>query len=251
MKAALAAAGCLCRYCTETALSTCVFLFLSILQHSSGSDPWCKFNDHMLQLFTSCLFLAGGVAAIVGSWTCKRWVGTAGACAGRVAGWLAGWHAGLPHSSQPQESTRTAELLAKTSSPTAMRWRLCLLLHVYRYGRKATMMAGGACFLTGTVLVTLAVHMVMLVLGRIVLGIGVGFATQVRCRTVAVVPCVWKRQAASRWRWCVLHGRTVAVVLCGGVRQQMVRVCPAWFAGESWPPQCSLAPSFLHGLGRY
>jgi len=42
------------------------------LQHSAGSDPWCKFNDHMLQLFTSCLFLAGGFAAIVGSWTCRR-----------------------------------------------------------------------------------------------------------------------------------------------------------------------------------
>lgn len=86
--------------------------------HSAGSDPWCKFNDHMLQLFTSCLFLAGGFAAIVGSWTCRR------------------------------------------------------------YGRKATMMAGGAAFLAGTALVTFAVHMVMLVLGRVVLGIGVGFATQ-------------------------------------------------------------------------
>lgn len=54
------------------------------------------------------------------------------------------------------------------------------------------MMAGGACFLTGTVLVTLAVHMVMLVLGRIVLGIGVGFATQVGCRTVSLWCCVWR-----------------------------------------------------------
>jgi sugar porter (SP) family MFS transporter len=86
--------------------------------HSSGNDPWCKFNDHMLQLFTSCLFLAGGFAALVGSWTCKR------------------------------------------------------------FGRKATMMAGGACFLAGTALVTFAMHMAMLVLGRVVLGIGVGFATQ-------------------------------------------------------------------------
>jgi hypothetical protein len=48
-----------------------------------------------------------------------------------------------------------------------------------RYGRKATMIAGGACFLGGTVLVTLAIHMAMLVLGRLVLGVGVGFATQV------------------------------------------------------------------------
>lgn len=40
------------------------------------------------------------------------------------------------------------------------------------------MMAGGACFLVGTALVACAVHMAMLVLGRVVLGIGVGFATQ-------------------------------------------------------------------------
>ena len=51
-----------------------------------------------------------------------------------------------------------------------------------RFGRKATMVAGGACFLAGTVLVTLAVHMSMLVLGRLVLGVGVGFATQVSCK---------------------------------------------------------------------
>lgn len=98
------------------------------------------------------------------------------------------------------------------TAETATRWRLCLL-HVHRYGRKATMMAGGACFLTGTVLVTLAVHMVMLVLGRIVLGIGVGFATQVGCRTVTVVLCVE-----------------------GGVRQQVARVCPAVCWGASGAP---------------
>lgn len=44
------------------------------------------------------------------------------------------------------------------------------------------MMMGGACFLAGTALVTFAVHMAMLVLGRVVLGFGVGFATQVRRR---------------------------------------------------------------------
>lgn len=41
--------------------------------HASGTDPFCKFDDHMLQLFTSCLFLAGAAAAMVGSWTCKRY----------------------------------------------------------------------------------------------------------------------------------------------------------------------------------
>jgi len=42
------------------------------LQHAAGDDPFCKYNDHMLQLFTSCLFLAGAAAAIVGSYTCRR-----------------------------------------------------------------------------------------------------------------------------------------------------------------------------------
>ncbi|KAF6258859.1 sugar carrier protein A [Scenedesmus sp. NREL 46B-D3] len=86
--------------------------------HGSGNDPFCKYNDTMLQLFTSCLFLSGAVAAMVGAYTCRR------------------------------------------------------------FGRKATMVAGGACFLGGTVLVTLAINMTMLVMGRLVLGIGVGFATQ-------------------------------------------------------------------------
>jgi len=87
-------------------------------EDNTSSDPFCKYDDHLLQLFTSCLFLAGAVAAIIGSWTCKR------------------------------------------------------------FGRKATMMAGGACFLVGTGLVAGAVHIAMLVTGRIVLGFGVGFATQ-------------------------------------------------------------------------
>lgn len=85
---------------------------------NADTDPFCKYNDHILQLFTSCLFLAGMVAAMYGSYTCKR------------------------------------------------------------YGRKATMMAGGACFLVGTGLVAGAMHVAMLVIGRLVLGLGVGFATQ-------------------------------------------------------------------------
>jgi len=46
-----------------------------------------------------------------------------------------------------------------------------------RFGRKVTMMAGGAAFGIGTALVAGAQEIVMLVLGRVVLGVGVGFAT--------------------------------------------------------------------------
>ena len=92
--------------------------FPHMLEGVESTDPFCKYDDHMLQLFTSSLFLAGAVAAMVGSYTCKR------------------------------------------------------------YGRKATMAAGGFAFLAGTILVATAFAVPQLVVGRIVLGVGVGFATQ-------------------------------------------------------------------------
>lgn len=47
-----------------------------------------------------------------------------------------------------------------------------------RYGRRVTMMVGGACFAAGTALMAASYHVAMLVVGRVVLGFGVGFATQ-------------------------------------------------------------------------
>jgi sugar porter (SP) family MFS transporter len=47
-----------------------------------------------------------------------------------------------------------------------------------RFGRKATMTAGGLAFGIGTALVAAAQNIAMLVVGRIILGVGVGFATQ-------------------------------------------------------------------------
>ena len=47
-----------------------------------------------------------------------------------------------------------------------------------RYGRKATMLASGIAFLIGAGLTAGAAHVVMLVVGRIALGVGVGFANQ-------------------------------------------------------------------------
>jgi sugar porter (SP) family MFS transporter len=82
------------------------------------SDPYCKYADHMLQLFTSSLFLAGMVSSMV---------------AGVV--------------------TRRA-------------------------GRRATMAVAGVMFCVGAALTAGAVHVAMLVVGRIMLGFGVGFANQ-------------------------------------------------------------------------
>eukprot|EP00798_Chlamydomonas_sp_ICE-L_P024848 gene24848-10505_t len=77
-----------------------------------------KYNNHIVSVFVSSLFLAGAAAAAVGGWTSNS------------------------------------------------------------LGRRATMMMGGACFAVGTVLVSCAYHISMLVIGRLILGFGVGFATQ-------------------------------------------------------------------------
>lgn len=79
-----------------------------------------RYDDHILQLFTSSLFLAGAFTALVGMFTCRK------------------------------------------------------------IGRRATMCMGGAAFIIGTVLVASAFHVAQLVIGRLILGVGVGFATQVR-----------------------------------------------------------------------
>ncbi|KAK4352479.1 hypothetical protein RND71_028000 [Anisodus tanguticus] len=47
-----------------------------------------------------------------------------------------------------------------------------------KHGRKLTMFLGGLFFLIGAVLNAAAVHITMLILGRILLGVGVGFANQ-------------------------------------------------------------------------
>lgn len=47
-----------------------------------------------------------------------------------------------------------------------------------KHGRKVTMFLGGLFFLLGALLNAAAVHISMLILGRILIGIGVGFANQ-------------------------------------------------------------------------
>lgn len=55
-----------------------------------------------------------------------------------------------------------------------------------RLGRKATILIAGACFIVGIVLCAAAVQIGMLIIGRIMIGLGVGFGNQVRalhCRS--------------------------------------------------------------------
>lgn len=88
------------------------------LAKHGNTNGYCMFNDQILQLFTSSLFLAGAFAALVGMVLCKK------------------------------------------------------------MGRRFTMIMGGLCFIVGTILVASAYHIAQLVIGRLVLGVGVGLATQ-------------------------------------------------------------------------
>ncbi|WIA37403.1 hypothetical protein OEZ86_014328 [Tetradesmus obliquus] len=88
--------------------------FPQVLEAHADKDAFCKYNDPLLQLFVSVLFLAGIVGAFLGSFTAKQW------------------------------------------------------------GRRPTMMLGGLCFLIGAVLMAPAVHVAMLIIGRVVMGLGVG-----------------------------------------------------------------------------
>ncbi|XP_028760708.1 sugar carrier protein A-like [Neltuma alba] len=47
-----------------------------------------------------------------------------------------------------------------------------------KYGRRASIIGGGICFLIGSVLNAAAVNLAMLLLGRIMLGVGIGFGNQ-------------------------------------------------------------------------
>lgn len=47
------------------------------------------------------------------------------------------------------------------------------------YGRRASIICGGISFLVGALLDAFAVNLVMLIFGRIMLGVGIGFGNQV------------------------------------------------------------------------
>ena len=91
-----------------------------------NENMYCKFESHMLQLFTSSLYLAALVASFFASTV-----------------------------------TRT-------------------------FGRKISMLFGGFIFLVGAILNGAATNVAMLIIGRLLLGVGVGFANQVLTFVVRV-----------------------------------------------------------------
>ena len=69
-------------------------------------------------------------------------------------------------------------------------------------GRKVSMLVASSCYIVGIIIVTAAVHIAMLIIGRILLGVGVGFAIQVSCvfltgRAQSQLGGRWKRRVAA------------------------------------------------------
>eukprot|EP00199_Chlamydomonas_sp_CCMP681_P000932 CAMPEP_0119105134 /NCGR_PEP_ID=MMETSP1180-20130426/3181_1 /TAXON_ID=3052 ORGANISM="Chlamydomonas cf sp, Strain CCMP681" /NCGR_SAMPLE_ID=MMETSP1180 /ASSEMBLY_ACC=CAM_ASM_000741 /LENGTH=526 /DNA_ID=CAMNT_0007090117 /DNA_START=128 /DNA_END=1708 /DNA_ORIENTATION=+ len=92
--------------------------FPHLLDISPETSIYCKYNDALLQLFTSSLFLAGAFSALVGGWSTKK------------------------------------------------------------YGRRFTIVVGGIFFLIGTILQSTSYALAQLIIGRVVLGVGVGLVNQ-------------------------------------------------------------------------
>lgn len=83
-----------------------------------GGNQYCKFDDHLLQLFTSSLYLAALFASFGASITTKA------------------------------------------------------------FGRKISMLIGGLIFLVGATLNGIAMNLAVLIIGRLLLGVGIGYANQ-------------------------------------------------------------------------
>lgn len=84
-----------------------------------NESQYCKFDSHLLQLFTSSLYLAALVASFFASATTRL------------------------------------------------------------FGRKVSMVSGGCVFLVGAILNAAAQNVAMLIIGRLLLGVGIGYANQV------------------------------------------------------------------------
>ncbi|KAJ3681890.1 hypothetical protein LUZ60_014463 [Juncus effusus] len=73
-------------------------------------------------------------------------------------------------------------------------------------GRRASMLAGGAAFLVGAIIGGFAFNIGMLIAGRVLLGVGVGFANQ-------AVPLYLSEMAPSKYRGAINNGFEVCVGL--------------------------------------
>ncbi|KAG6548533.1 hypothetical protein Mapa_010021 [Marchantia paleacea] len=107
--------------------------FFPRLLNAHDRNTYCRFDDQVVQIFTSSLYLAGLISTFFAMWTTSHW------------------------------------------------------------GRRPSMLIGGIAFLVGSLLNASATNLAMLVIGRIALGVGVGFGNQ-------AVPLYLSEMAPARLR---------------------------------------------------
>ncbi|XAR63990.1 hypothetical protein NMG60_11024168, partial [Bertholletia excelsa] len=138
------------------------------------TNQYCKFDDHILQLFTSSLYLAALVASFFASTTTKA------------------------------------------------------------FGRKVSMVVGGLIFLLGAVLNGAAKNVEMLIVGRLFLGVGIGYANQ-------SVPVYLSEMAPPKLQGalniCFQLACTVGILVAGLINYATAKVK----AGYGWRISLALA----------
>ncbi|KAK9148416.1 hypothetical protein Scep_007173 [Stephania cephalantha] len=112
------------------------------------------------------------------------------------------------------------------------------------FGRKPSIIIGGAAFLAGSAFGGAAVNIYMLILGRVLLGIGVGFANQ-------AVPLYLSEMAPPKYRGAINNGFQFSIGV-GALSANLINFGTEKIKGE-WGWRVSLAmaaiPAFILTLG--
>ncbi|KAF9617520.1 hypothetical protein IFM89_036724 [Coptis chinensis] len=147
---------------------------------------YCKFDSHLLTLFTSSLYLAGLIACLF------------------------------------------------ASSVTRV------------FGRKASIMVGCASFLTGAALGGASLNIYMLIIGRILLGVGVGFTNQ-------SIPLYLSEMSPSRYRGAITNGFQLTIGI-GFICANLINFGTEKIKGDlGWRISLSMAgaPALLLSIGAF
>ncbi|GER41541.1 major facilitator superfamily protein [Striga asiatica] len=148
-----------------------------------GESQYCKFENHLLTLFTSSLYLAALVASFLASATTRK------------------------------------------------------------FGRKVSMTTGGVVFLFGAILNGIALNVEMLIIGRLLLGVGVGYANQ-------SVPVYLSEMAPHKLRGALNIGFQMAITI-GIFAANLVNYGTAKMASNGWRVSLALAgaPALVMTVG--
>lgn len=155
------------------------------LSASGYQNAYCKFDNHLLTLFTSSLYLAALIASFFASATTKK------------------------------------------------------------FGRKISMLCGGVVFLVGAILNGAAMNVEMLIIGRLLLGVGIGYANQ-------SVPVYLSEMAPAKLRGSLNIGFQMAITI-GILAASLVNYGTAKMRSNGWRVSLVLAavPALIMTVGSF